>query len=201
MVTLQDAVSDLYRITVMEEMKQSPKRLDALADYCIERLAGHGLSGAVKELAVPGVGRTKMWDVGWPDDGRARLGISLKSLLKNIAGTVPNRVDDMTGEMANVQLQSPEIVTGYIMIFDTGGRLRRDGTRWVDFFRDALERLTGRDAPAWAIGMVEASAIIEVDFSRSPDILQAPDMDRFFETLVGCVRRRNPDRFGERTGS
>ena len=74
-----------------------------------------------------------MWDIGWPSNGRVRLGISLKSLLRNIAGTVPNRVDDLTGEMANVQLLSPEIVTGYIMVFDiTESGLRQDGTRWLD---------------------------------------------------------------------
>ena len=100
---------------------------------------------------------------------RCVLGISLKSLLRNVAGTVPNRVDDLTGEMANVQLLSPEIVTGYIMVFDTtGSGLRQDGTRWVDFFREAVERLSGRDAPAWAAGMVEASAVVEVDFSQAP---------------------------------
>ena len=72
------------------------------------------LVGAATEINVPGIGRSKKWDVGWPPAGRARLGISLKSLLRNIPGTVPNRVDDLTGEMANVQLLSPEIVTGYI---------------------------------------------------------------------------------------
>ena len=56
---------------------------------------------------------------------------------------------DSDGQMANVQLLSPEIVTGYVMVFDTtGSGLRKDGTRWVDFFRDAVNRLSGRDAPA-----------------------------------------------------
>lgn len=34
------------------------------------------------------------------------------------------------------------------------------------YLRDAVNRLSGRDAPAWAAGMVEASAIVEVDFSK-----------------------------------
>ena len=196
MISLQDAVDDLYRIAVVEKKRQSPNRLAVLADMCVEQLARRGLANAARERPVPGVGRSKAWDVGWPSDGKARLGVSLKSLLRNIAGTVPNRVDELTGEMANVQLRSPEIVTGYIMVFDTtGSGLRRDGTRWVDFFREAIERLSGRDAPAWAAGTVEASAIVEVDFSKGPRTIAAPDMTAFFDRLAGCVKERNPDAF------
>ena len=196
MISLQDAVDDLYRIAIVEQKRQSPNRLAMLAEMCVEQLGERGVIGAAKELSVPGIGRSKTWDVGWPPDGKVRLGISLKSLLRNIAGTVPNRVDDLTGEMANVQLLSPEIVTGYIMVFDTtGSGLRQDGTRWVDFFRDAINRLSGRDAPAWAAGMVEASAIVEVDFSQEPRIVTEPDMPAFFDRLASCVRDRNPDRF------
>ncbi|MDE0279986.1 MAG: hypothetical protein OXN16_02755 [Gammaproteobacteria bacterium] len=198
MISLQDAVDDLYRIAVTEKKLQSPKRLALLAEMCVEQLDQRGIVGAAKELDVPGIGRSKSWDVGWPADGKVRLGISLKSLLRNIAGTVPNRVDDLTGEMANVQLLSPEIVTGYIMIFDTtGSGLRQDGTRWVDFFRDAVNRLSGRDAPAWAAGMVEASAIVEVDFSETARIVAEPDMSAFFDRLAQCVHIRNPDMFRE----
>lgn len=193
MISLQDAVDDLYRIAVVEKKRQSPNRLAMLADMCVQELAERGIAGAAKEIPVPGIGRSKMWDVAWPATGKVRLGISLKSLLSNIAGTVPNRADDLMGEMANVQLRSPEIVTGYIMIFDiTGGSLRKDGTRWVDFFRDAVNRLSGRDAPAWAAGMVEASAIVEVDFTEGPRIAAAPDMPAFFDRLAHCVWERNP---------
>lgn len=197
MISLQDAVDDLYRIAVVEQKRQSPNRLAMLADMCLEQLAERGILDAAKELSVPGIGRSKKWDVGWPSNGRVRMGISLKSLLRNVAGTVPNRIDDLTGEMANVQLLSPEIVTGYVMIFDTAGSsLRKDGTRWVDFFRAALDQLSGRDAPAWAAGMVEASAIVEVDFSEGPRIVATPDMTAFFDLLARCVKERNPDRFG-----
>lgn len=111
-------------------------------------------------------------------------------------GQSQNRVDDLAGEMANVQLLSPEIVTGYIMVFDTtGSGLRQDGTRWVDFFRDAVNRLSGRDAPAWAAGMVEASAIVEVAFAENARIVTEPDMSAFFDRLAHCVRDRNPDAF------
>ena len=200
MISLQDAVDDLYRIAVAEKKRQSPNRLSMLAGMCAQELASRGIVGAAKELPVPGIGRSKNWDVGWPENGKVRLGISLKSILSNIAGTVPNRADDLVGEMANVQLQSPEIVTGYIMVFDiTGSSLRRDGTRWVDFFRDAVNRLSGRDAPAWAAGMVEASAIVEIDFAAGPRIAAAPDLPAFFDRLAHCVRERNPDIFSGET--
>ena len=198
MISLQDAVDDLYRIAVVDKKSQSPKRLSVLADMCVQELNSRGLSGAVTERTVPGVGRSKDWDVAWPRDSKVRLGISLKSLLRNIRGTVPNRADDLMGEMANVQLRSPEIVTGYMMIFDVsqnGDGVRRDGTRWVDFFRGAIERLSGRDAPAWAAGMVEAAAIVEIDFSETARIVAVPDMPAFFDRLAQCVRERNPDMF------
>ncbi|MDE0523504.1 MAG: hypothetical protein OXH79_16250 [Boseongicola sp.] len=196
MITLQDAVDDLYRMTVIEERRTSTKRLDVLADYCVQELSSRGLAGAAKEVQIPGIGRTKSWDVAWPESGKIKLGISLKSLLKNIAGTVPNRADDLMGEMANVQLWSPEIVTGYIVVFDvSASKIRIDGTRWVDFFRSTIERLSGRAAPAWAAGMVEASAIIEVDFSNRPLILNPPDMSGFFGQLKSHVAQRNPDDF------
>lgn len=196
MISLQEAVDDLYRIAVVEKKRQSSNRLAMLADMCVEQLGERGIVGATRELPVPGIGRSKTWDVGWPSDGKVRLGISLKSLLRNVAGTVPNRVDDLTGEMANVQLLSPEIVTGYIMVFDTtGSGLRQDGTRWVDFFRAAVDRLSGRDAPAWAAGMVEASAVVEVDFAEQAHIVDAPDMSAFFDRLAQCILDRNPDLF------
>lgn len=202
MISLQDAVEDLYRIVVIDKKSQSPNRLARLADLCVEALAERGLSGAVKERTVPGVGRSKDWDVAWPGEGKVRLGISLKSLLRNIRGTVPNRADDLMGEMANVQLHSPEIVTGYVMVFDVsqnGDGMRRDGTRWVDFFRDAVDRLSGRAAPAWAAGMVEAAAVVEIDFTETARIVAAPDMPAFFDRLAQSVRERNPDMFDGET--
>ena len=196
MISLQDAVDDLYRIVVVETKSTSNKRLTMLADYCIEQLNDRGIVEASKELSVPGIGRDKKWDIVWPAEGRVRLGISLKSMLSNISGAVPNRIDELAGEMANVQLMSPEIVTGYIMIFDTSkSGVKQDGTPWVDVFRDAVNRLSGRDAPAWAAGMMEASVIVEVDFSEKSRIMCEPNMSEFFSHLANCVKARNPDSF------
>ena len=142
--SLQDAVTSLYQIAIVDARPTASNRLDVLAMMCIEQLDDRGITGATTERPVPGIGRDKRWDVVWPAEGKARLGISLKSLLKNIPGTVPNRVDDLVGEMANVQLRSPEIVTGYVVMFNGANGKRSDGTRWVDFFRGAVDRLSGR---------------------------------------------------------
>jgi len=198
MISLQDAVNDLHRIVIVENKRQSPKRLAMLADLCVEQLDRRGIVGAATEIRVRGIGRTKVWDVGWPSDGKTRLGISVKSLLSNIPGAVPNRIDDLAGEMSNVQLLSPEIVTGYIMVFDTAAeKPRKDGKRWVDIFHNAVHRLSGRDAPAWATGMVEASAVVEVNFSEGPRIVSEPDISCFFDRLAEGVKERNPDLFRE----
>ena len=112
MITAQDAVDQLFRVAVTENKATSTARLDTLAELCVQELTRRGLHGAAKEASIPGAGRRKRWDVAWQYDGKYRLGLSLKSILKNLGGTVPNRIDDLIGEVANAQLLSPEIVIG-----------------------------------------------------------------------------------------
>ena len=199
MITLQDAVDQLYSIAVVQGSSQSPNRLALLADLCVQELESRGLPAAETEVIVPGIGRNKKWDVAWRYDGKVRLGLSLKSLLRNLPGTVPNRVDDLMGEMANVQLQAPEIVAGYIMIFNVNPELdtirRVDGIRWSEFFRSIISRLSGREAPAWAAGMVEAATMVEVDFSTGPILVSPPQLDEFFDRIAKLVKDRNPGAF------
>ena len=116
-ITLQDAIDHLYDLTVRQGKAQSPARLAVLADYCIEQLAARGVHGVQSEQSIPGGGRSKAWDVAWKYDGKYRLAISLKSILKNLAGTVPNRIDDLMGEAANVQLHSPGWTIGTVEAF------------------------------------------------------------------------------------
>src|ERR1051326_5644282 len=93
-----------------------------LAAYCIEAFAGVGLPGVrggkADEVGIRGLGRQKDWDLAYVLAGKPRLLVSLKSILKNMPGVVPNRLDDLMGEVANVQQLSPEIVTGYVVIMD-----------------------------------------------------------------------------------
>ena len=194
-MTIQDAVDSLYLIAVTEGKATSTKRLDDLARYCIAELAKRGLDGAVMEAKLPGGGREKSWDVAWSMDDKPRLAISLKSLLKNLAGTVPNRVDDLMGEVTNVQMYSPEIVTGYIMLFNVAEDSyspRRQST-WAGLLKSRITRLSGRRPPSWSIGMIEASLFLEVDFTDGPRLVSgASDAAPFFDRLVADVRDRNP---------
>ena len=96
-VTLQDVVDSLYRLAVVEGKSTSVRRLSVLADLCVQELASRGITGTRTEIPIPGMGRTKKWDVVWIYGTRRRLGISLKSLLRNPRGTVPNRIDDLMG--------------------------------------------------------------------------------------------------------
>jgi len=87
---------------IIRKPTQSPDRLKALADFVIGQIRLHGLPGASGgtggEVRVAGLARTKDWDVAYEFAGKFRLLISLKSLWKNAAGTVPNRLDDHMGK-------------------------------------------------------------------------------------------------------
>lgn len=179
----------------MEGRTTSTARLERLAALCVQELGNRGLSGTRAEAAVEGIGREKQWDVVWRHAGKVRLAISLKSVLRNISGSVPNRLDDLMGEVANVQLFSPEIVIGYVMVFDRShdSWSKRHGSTWLEFLRSRLETLSGRNAPSWAIGTIEAHVLAEVDFSLSSSLQSAPGaFDDFFDALAGHVRFRNP---------
>ena len=196
MISIQNAIDALYRTAVTEGKATSTTRLETLADYCVQELARRGLQGVQKEALIPGAGRDKRWDVAWSYDGKYRLGISLKSLLKNLGGTVPNRIDDLIGEVANAQLHSPEIVIGYIMVFNVAedSYSPKHGSTWSDLFRSRLQSLSGRRSPSWTTGTVEDFVLVEVDFSSGSSILAVSQpFNEFFDTLVDEISARNPN--------
>ena len=199
MITAQDAVDGLYRIAVAERKATSTPRLDMLADFCVQELARRGLRGVEKEASVPGAGREKRWDVAWRYDGKYRLGLSLKSLLRNLGGTVPNRIDDLIGEVANAQLHSPEIVIGYVMVFNVqeDAFSSRHRSTWAHLLRTRLKSLSDRRAPSWTTGTVEDFVLVEVDFGSGSAIqaLSQP-FEEFFETLIEQISVRNPNAVG-----
>ena len=195
MITAQTAVDDLYRIAVAEEKSTSTARLEVLADFCVQEINRRGLKDVEKEATIPGAGREKKWDVAWSYDGKYRLGVSLKSLLKNLGGAVPNRIDDLIGEVTNAQLYSPEIVIGYIMIFNVAedNYSPKHGSTWCDLFRNRIHSLSGRRPPSWTTGTVEDFVFVEVDFDSSPSIIRtSKPFDKFFDTIVDQVSLRNP---------
>jgi hypothetical protein len=100
------------------------------------------------------------------------------------------------GEAANVQLRSPEIVTGYVMILDIGADAHsvKHGSTWSALLRSRLQLLSKRTPPEWTIGTVEGFAMVEVNFATSSAILSGAEMfPPFFDRLVEHVRFRNPN--------
>jgi hypothetical protein len=195
MPTLQTAIDSLYQIAVISAKRQSTQRLSVLAQTCAEGLARRGLPGVEAEVAIPGGARTKDWDVAWKWAGKYRLVISLKSILENLPGSVPNRLDDVMGENANIQMYSPEIVTGYVMVFNVAeDRPRREGdATWLAKMTERLAHLSGRRAPYWTPGTFESHAVIAVDFSQGPRIVSGADhFEAMLDTLAAEAKRRNP---------
>ena len=197
-VSLSDAVDDL-----LTRQTQDPGRLNKLASFCIEEFARHGLAGVrggqADEVGIRGFGRQKDWDLAFVLADKPRLLISLKSILKNLAGTVPNRLDDLMGEAANVQQLQPEVVIGYVVIMDEAeDRRRRDGMTWSDHFEANLRRIAVRKAPLWNQGLIEGIWLIRID-SRRPAgsrITDIVDMDAkgttFFKALLDELYLREP---------
>ncbi len=193
---LQDAVDDLFKKARTEKATTSTSRLQMLAEFCVQELASRGLKDALIDPEIPGFARAKDWDVAWFHNGKARLAISLKSLLANLPGTVPNRIDDLIGEVANLQMYSPEIAIGYIMVFNIAEDAcsRKHGCTWCNLLRKRLVSISGRKAPHWTIGTVEAAALVEVDFKAGAKLLSGTEeVSRLLDTLVEQVRQRNPD--------
>ena len=195
--------------SVIEEIfarhKNDSQRLAPLADFCIPALNLFGLpdvkGGSIGELTVDGLGRTKSWDVAYAFSGKFRLLISLKSIWKNASGTIPNRIDDLMGEAANVQQLAPELVIGYVLIFDAAvdkERQKEPKILWSEFFKRAVNRIAIRKAPLWNYGLLEGTWFILIDSRNSPgQRLVDPDKayadgERFFRSLVKRLHQREP---------
>ncbi len=198
-VSLSEAVDDL-----LKRKTQDAGRLNVLARYCIEAFERAGLPGVrggkADEIGIRGLGRQKDWDLAYVLAGKPRLLVSLKSMLKNLPGVIPNRLDDLMGEVANVQQLSPELVIGYVAIIDekeNSPRQGADGT-WIDHFEANLRKIAIRRAPLWNQGLLEAAWLIRIN-SGSPAgqrVLNpsATDADgiRFFQGLLEELYLREP---------
>ena len=192
---LQDGIKHLYRTARTQGGTTSTERLRVLAEFCCQQFAARGLAGCKIDPEIPGYARAKDWDVAWLYDGKVRLAVSLKSLLTNLGGTVPNRIDDLMGEAANLQLYSPEVVIGYLMVFniEEDALSRKHGSTWGELLRRRLASLSGRRAPHWTVGTVEASAFVEVNFANGPELISGMDaVTTMFDALAEQVYLRNP---------
>ncbi len=192
--------------TIIMKQARSSNRLDAMADYVKQRFVVHGLpinglyGGHGGELKVRGLARTKDWDVAYEFAGKYRLLVSLKSLWKNARGAVPNRIDDHMGEVANIQQLHPELVTGYVVLFDqvADSERKEDGLLWSEFFKQAIGKIAIRKAPIWNQGLLEASWFIHFNSTRpnGQRLLDADgaaeDGEAFVAELIAELRRREP---------
>jgi hypothetical protein len=126
--------------------------------------------------------------------------IPLKSIWKNAGGTVPNRIDDLMGEAANVQQMSPEIVIGYILLFDSNADQHRkiDKLYWSEYMEAVVKKIAIRRAPLWNQGLLEGCWFIKFD-SRAeygsrvlnPEKVIANEKE-FFSSLLQELKLREP---------
>ncbi len=197
-MTLEDAIED-----ILPRRTQSPARLGPLADFVVGEFERRGLpdvrGGSGGEHPVPGLARTKQWDIAYRFAGKPRLIVSLKSIQGNAGGAIPNRIDDLIGETANVQQLSPEIVTGYVVLFDVQADTRRkDGLFWSEYFERAVRRLSIRRAPLWNQGLLEGVWFILFDSQRPPGLRLVNPVkalangDTFFQALLSELSLREP---------
>lgn len=176
---------------------RSSRRQEEVQLWCARKLALHGLPGAEIEVALPGAYRAKNWDVGKLAGGEPRLAISCKSIISNISGTVPNRLDDMLGEAVNLHRAYPRCVIGYLLFLSEVDRKNNKPVgEWFDRCGERLElcfpRLSSRAAPErW-----ESICLLSLPDSRSPKRYTAypgcDDLDEFFARLVEQYRLRFP---------
>lgn len=190
--------------TITSKNSRDSNRLQPLADYVIRLLATLGLPGArggsTSELRIPGLARRKDWDVAYDFAGKPRLLVSLKSIWKNASGTVPNRIDDLMGEAANAQQMSPELVTGYVMLFDVheDSVRREDGRTWSQYMEEAVRTIAIRKAPLWNQGLIEGFWFIRFDTtqpagSRVVDLAATEAAGaKFGAALLAELGRREP---------
>lgn len=206
-MTLEDAID-----IAIGKHKNDSTRLSSIADFAKQEVSALGLPGASNdpacklrggtggELAIPGLARTKDWDVAFDFAGKPRLLLSLKSIWKNAPGTVPNRIDDLMGEAANIQQRSPEVVIGYILLFEVSAdRVRKEDNRlWSDAFESAVGRIAIRRSPLWNQGLLEAAWFIRFDAnapkgSRVLDPAGTAQAGRdFFQALLCELQLREP---------
>jgi hypothetical protein len=189
---------------IIGKHKNDSGRLQPLANYLIARFAERGLpgmtGGSTRELRIPGLARHKDWDVAYDYAGKPRLLVSLKSIWQNASGVVPNRLDDLMGEASNAQQMSPELVIGYVMLFDISVDTRRavDQLPWSQFLEERLQRISIRKAPLWNQGLVEGSWLVRFDSraaagGRVIDLARTEaDGGEFIDALLDELHIREP---------
>lgn len=161
--------------------------------WCVTELSKAGVEGALIEQTVPCYYRDKDWDVALWGQEEPQLAISTKSIVRNLAGTVPNRLDDMLGEAVSLHRAFPRAVIGYLLIMAD----EDEGKNKDDWFQTCGNRLAlcgprldeGEPAERW-----EALCLMQMPLGRDESWLKHhPACDthtQFFERLAAAHRGR-----------
>lgn len=188
MTSLQEALDHLHDIVYVQGKRTSTSRLDKLADYVVETFEDRGLGHWKTEKTLDSFARDKAWDIVHTPSNRPRIAISLKSILRNLSGSVPNRTDDLIGEVTDLQMRYPEIIVGYVVVVDTVNTAEEpDRSEWAMKLEGRLDSLTGRQAPFWDRGTLEASLVIRGEFEgQGTPEFKTPERDiaEFFEEIL-----------------
>lgn len=194
MPSLEDALKDLHDIVYLQGKRTSTARLNTLAQYVVEEFEQHGISDWETEVTLDAFARDKTWDVVHKPGKRPRIAISLKSILFNLGGAIPNRTDDLIGETTDLQMRYPEIIIGYLVIVDTvntDDEPRR--SQWAGVLAKRLESISGREAPFWDRGTIEASLVVKacLEGKNEPDLVTSQDdIERFFSEICDEYEQR-----------
>lgn len=194
MPSLTDAVDYLHDLVYVQGKARSTLRMDRLAEYTVEKLEARGIGPWETEVKLRSFARDKQWDVVHAAEGKPRVAISLKSILRNLAGTVPNRTDDLIGEVSDLQMRYPEVIIGYIVIVDVEDT-EEEPTRseWAETLGNRLASISGRRPPFWGRGAVEASKVVRARFAERDEAELETDpqeMVSFFDALEEQYRIR-----------
>ena len=176
---------------------RDPQRMIAVQNWCVRQLAARGLKEARTEVALTGAYRTKNWDVALVAGDEVRLAISTKSIVRNLAGTVPNRLDDMLGEAANLHRLHPRAVIGYFLVMSeqemSAGA--RDSATWFERCGKRIALAASRNSPAGPAEQWEGACALRAPLGATAAAAAERHVDLcsvsgFFDLLAARVSER-----------
>lgn len=189
---------------IPERPARDPRRLRALQELCVQRLATLGVSAAV-EVLVEGRYREKRWDVATVGSAPS-IAISARSYMASRSNAAVNRLDDLLAEAANVHRRQPSAVLGFLGVIatDQPGRRGAATSLWnAERIAAKTGRVCARPGSDSHPELFEAGCLLGVDFAvHDVQALQAPGLlpfDEWLHRLVDLqVQRQGVRRLCER---
>ena len=161
--------------TFIHKSERSANRCRELAQYTKIRLEQENpnIEGLTLERRIASLSKIKNWDLVAPQRGRPRLAVSFKAYASKGTKNVSNRLDEILGELSEMQNMYPEVISGYVMAIDLDklgdGSIDHSESRFSDLI-EKLTRVTIRNAPAWMPGTLEAFLLIGIRLSGSDSV-------------------------------